>query len=492
MTPSDHVIETGKDGTLFGTTTEEHIDAIVDRIAAAPQVALHFHGGLVSRENGLLIADKLLPVYKAANCDPVFFVWHSGFLEVLKNNLNEILAEDLMRKVLVKTAKFVLGKFNQDSGSRAMGIITPERESVVCQHHFPVALEPKAAESKPRDAGKPPGLTELTDEEARVIEDELHEDLELMRAIDDVLAGHLPADVLIGSRSTGRTRASTTSLVDPDVLAELAPDQGVRSVTTMLLVAKKCVAIITRAIKRFVDDNDHGLYPTVLEECLREFYFANVGGAVWAAMKKETEDTFVPDLPGRGGRYFLDKLAGRVRAGARPQITLIGHSTGSVFIGNFLRAVTRLREPWPADAAFRVVFEAPSTTYRHFGETLDVAAPLIKEFLMFTMDDEHEQADRLLGALYPHSLLYLVSGLLERDRNGDSGVEPLVGLARYLRPVPTDIKPAAPYLSELDRTVYSPSPPEAPVGRRSTADGHTEFDDDPVLLASLTTFLARS
>ncbi len=28
---------------------------------------------------------------------------------------------------------------------------------------------------------------------------------------------------------------------------------------------------------------DHGVYPTVVEELLRELYVANVGGAVWAA-----------------------------------------------------------------------------------------------------------------------------------------------------------------------------------------------------------------
>lgn len=261
----------------------------------------------------------------------------------------------------------------------------------------------------------------------------------------------------------------------------------------MIYVAKKCVQIIAQVIKRFVHHNDHGVYPTIVEETLRAFYLANAGGAVWNAMKKETQDTFGRQEGGtiRGGRYFLDQLAKRIGNGPGPRITLVGHSTGAVFIGEFLRNVASLPDPgWRDTAKFRIVLEAPAATYTHFAGTLKAAESQISDFLMFTMDDRHEQADHLLGPLYPRSLLYLVSGLLERDANGDSSVEPLVGLARYLQPAPVIPGEVADFLSQPGHVVYSPSPADAPAGARSAADRHSEFDDDPLLLASLATFLA--
>jgi hypothetical protein len=51
---------------------------------------------------------------------------------------------------------------------------------------------------------------------------------------------------------------------------------------------------------------------------------------------------------------------------------------------------------------------------------------------MFTMDDEHEIADALVPLLYPRSLLYFVSGVVERRPNGDSAFDlPLVGMDRF-------------------------------------------------------------
>ena len=43
------------------------------------------------------------------------------------------------------------------------------------------------------------------------------------------------------------------------------------------------------------------------------------------------------------------------------------------------------------------------------------------------MTDELEQADRLIPVIYPHSLLYFVSGVLE-----DEADKPLLGMERYL------------------------------------------------------------
>ena len=57
------------------------------------------------------------------------------------------------------------------------------------------------------------------------------------------------------------------------------------------------------------------------------------------------------------------------------------------------------------------------------------------QFRMFTMTDDAERKDGLLPVVYPRSLLYFVSGLLETgpDGKGEPG-DPLVGLSTLLRP----------------------------------------------------------
>ena len=40
---------------------------------------------------------------------------------------------------------------------------------------------------------------------------------------------------------------------------------------------------------------------------------------------------------------------------------------------------------------------------------------------MFTMTDENEKKDRLVPVIYPHSLLYLVSGVVEPEVDQKEG-----------------------------------------------------------------------
>src|SRR5947207_326857 len=69
-----HVILTGPDGVLRGTTADA-VNEIVDAAAASAGVVLHFHGGLVSEQRGLATAAGLLPVPRQAGADPAVSVW---------------------------------------------------------------------------------------------------------------------------------------------------------------------------------------------------------------------------------------------------------------------------------------------------------------------------------------------------------------------------------------------------------------------------------
>lgn len=54
-------------------------------------------------------------------------------------------------------------------------------------------------------------------------------------------------------------------------------------------------AIAYRVIRRHVRGRDHGFYPTVVEELLRELYLANLGAWVWDQMKEKAAAMWLPN-----------------------------------------------------------------------------------------------------------------------------------------------------------------------------------------------------
>jgi hypothetical protein len=96
--------------------------------------------------------------------------------------------------------------------------------------------------------------------------------------------------------------------------------------------------------------------------------------------------------------------------------------------------------------------------------------------------------------LYPRSLLYLVSGLLERDGSGRSAHVPVVGMQRYYdtRFARLDgVQVVQEYLAaERDRLVLSPTPADAVAGLRAAALHHGAFDEDAEVLASIRKLVA--
>jgi hypothetical protein len=84
--------------------------------------------------------------------------------------------------------------------------------------------------------------------------------------------------------------------------------------------------------------------------------------------------------------------------------------------GNFL----------PPDFLMDVVFMAPAVTTELFAQTVQQFGSRIREIRMFTMKDELEKKDQLIPVVYPHSLLYFISGVLE-----DESDKPVLGMHRY-------------------------------------------------------------
>src|SRR5262249_4352205 len=124
----------------------------------------------------------------------------------------------------------------------------------------------------------------------------------------------------------------TDGLEIPHELLKRKLPEGVRPRSGVLVATAKLAwtagEVLVRIISRFRKGRDHGVYATVVEELLRQFFFTNVGAKVWGAMKEQAESTFenVEGAAPRGGWLLVEQLAQACRQASRPQVSLVGHS----------------------------------------------------------------------------------------------------------------------------------------------------------------------
>ena len=156
---------------------------------------------------------------------------------------------------------------------------------------------------------------------------------------------------------------------------------------------------------------------------MRAFYLGNAGKFLWDNMKADIAAAFgySPDC---GGAQFLTLLDEMWRGGTKPTLTLVGHSAGSIYACQLLQEIEKRK--LPADIRFNVIFIAPACTFDLLADTIKAASNRISALRVFGMDDQREREDALLPILYPSSLLYFVSGVLESESD-----TPLVGMARF-------------------------------------------------------------
>jgi hypothetical protein len=490
MSTEGHVIHL-ENGELAADTPLAKVQAIAQaatRHTGPGGIVLHFHGGLVSYNAGLEIADFLTPHYEGAQAYPVFFVWESGLLETLGNNLGEIAREAFFLKLWKKIAEIALRRFRQSPGERAATALpTLDAASLDAAIDEAVARGDVAGlvASEP---SIPVGLEELTDTERAMVENELMLDTELMREVQQI-SRELRDPAAVQDeirRGMQRVQGSTRTLMDWQALDRLVerstPQQ--RGLISAAKLIKAVVMVVVKVIARFARGRDHGFHATVVEEILRELYLANAGGVVWNLMKKDTADAFQSDGQVYGGTAFLEALRDAIDADRPPRITLIGHSTGAVFISEFL---DKSAATLPLRVRFDVVLLAPASRFEKTAATLDKHAARIAGFRMFAMQDAVERDDCLVPVLYPSSLLYFISGVLE---GGDD--VPLVGMQRFFDRAhfPDAAFPAVrtvrDYVTALpSRAVWSVTGDAAPAGQRSASRHHTDFDNDDLTLASV-------
>jgi hypothetical protein len=130
MSLDGHVISTGADGVLVGMPPDD-VTAVMNRTLRSDRLVMHFHGGLVDEAWGMKVAEDLLPIYAGAGAYPVVFVWRTGALEILRNNILEIAREDFFDRLIRRLLGWAVGKVRgEEEGGRGGPMQRPSQQEL--------------------------------------------------------------------------------------------------------------------------------------------------------------------------------------------------------------------------------------------------------------------------------------------------------------------------------------------------------------------------
>jgi pimeloyl-ACP methyl ester carboxylesterase len=164
-----------------------------------------------------------------------------------------------------------------------------------------------------------------------------------------------------------------------------------------------------------------------------------------------------------------------------PDVHLVGHSAGSIFLTDMLARLAEANIPVES-----MTFLAPAI---RTDDWIELALPAlqarrVRRFTSFGMQDKRELDDTCDFAghsVYHKSLLYLVSQAFE-PKKGDPNVA-LVGMQRYEATEldGTSLKASVEALPDA-KLIWAPH--DAPVSERSDSHSHGGFDDDSATMTS--------
>ena len=416
------VLSDGKFDDANGTGPDGLIQTFVDISVAAKPLAVYFHGGLVPLASGLASADNLDPQFIAAGSSPLFVVWETGIFEVLRDSLPSIFSEAIFNTILGRVTQFVRAKLDQTQQlgvTRAIDPLNLTRMDIIQTRIHAAKMTGILFPDTPID--RLDDTTTLTPAEEVQIQKEVADDFQLQIQTQQVAnTRHDPTTV--GAKGVA-VQGSTATLMDPDVLDNIAPAQaGAKGPISMIGLGVHIVKVVLHVIQRFVKHRDHGAYLTIIEEILREFYIGNAGQFVWGRMKQEVSNSFGPSQD-CGGSALVREISKMWDAGNKPRVTLIGHSAGSTWVALILM---QLHAVMPTDFVVEVALIAPACTFNVFCDAIGTAASRIAKLRIFGQGDSFEIKNAIAGPLYPASLLYFISGVLE-----DKSDEPVLGMQRY-------------------------------------------------------------
>lgn len=498
-----------RDGVL-DAADEAAFDDLRARLADGPRkVLIHLHGGLVPQKGGEAIARTLSGdgdgSYRAgADYVQIYVIWRTGAFETIRANWQDLFHNDrLYRSLLKRLIGYVGSKVDLvDGGGRSVGLAAALSNAEIERRLRSGGDAPFA--DLDLASGEPDGRAvvggETSDEVVRTeFAITLQQSEEFSAAVEDLAAA---IDWSIEGRAVAaahgdpaRGRESLDRL-QADVRAELerAPGSGngrglFASAALLKVLVRHGVNIAVRVVRRLRSGRGHGIHATIVEELLRELYGDIVGSTVWGMMKKDAYDHFED---GRLGTRLVEALSTQAHS-----LVVVGHSAGAIWASALMARAAR-QSGFPKMA---LALLAPAVRMTEFAAALAVGKDLLRAFRVFAMSDPLERADALLGqgtgAIYPSSLLYLVSGLFEETDGAAAPDAPLLGLQRFLDRDPgwladkveeEAVRAVRAHAGEIaDSTVYAIA--SGGPGLSSGATAHGAFDNDPATLASVHSLL---
>lgn len=412
------LLENGKlkGNTTFGSVSQQKgivEDAVAKAVEESKPLVIHFHGGLVKRANGIKTAQYLQPHYEEAGGVPLFFVWQTGFVETILVNYSEAMSGRFVKWAVKKLLKKLSPKLQ----------VTPES-----------ILDRSAVERNFENF-------DMTEAELKTFEKELEQSAQIDSIASDLQTavsngvgktvpdsdGFRSALSLNGNNDFSEVDRLEAASLKAEFFVKYGEEEGARGLISVVELKAKLIKAVILTVKnvltRYRNSTDHGLHATCMEELSRCIHGDHFGAAVWGMMKQDSEDSF----------QVGDECAGTLllkvieSSPTRPRVLLIGHSAGAVFISNLLRNATT--------GPFEIALLAPAVTYTHFNHTMKDHSEKIDAFRMYSMTDFNERAATLVNGvplIYPSSLLYLISGILENDGEGKPDPDrPVLGMQRF-------------------------------------------------------------
>lgn len=478
-----HYLAVGDDGKYSHQgkyqSSSDQVNAIVENLKAKEikELTIYFHGGLnkeISIEANLQSVLAKLDERNKPNSEAMVFIWKTGFLETVRENLDEIFQSSFGRSLLKWSIRAITKKLKVDFTKSVMndGLsldeIEQEWNEAESQNRIP--FETIQVEV----AGGSKGTAFISDND---------EDSNLVSQIQTELEGDYYFNPSKTENDWGTFPHKTSVSSDlKNISSEESSDaKGFDFASLALAIAK--VAI--RVIKRYTNDSNHTFQATVVEEICRAYFISDAGQWVWGGMKSKAEQMWAQG--DRVGFDLLDRLSKEL---PNIQLNLIGHSAGSIAICHLIRKKREQR--WPISIG-KILWLAPACRMDLFLEEIIKYNQEFQSFLMITMKDSFEMKDALVNKipwLYPSSLLYFISGVLEQEAD-----TPLAGMARYhrsIKPYTTDMfKEIEIFLNaDFKRIILSETDDGASLGFQSKAIDHGAFDNDESTLKTMITFLS--
>jgi hypothetical protein len=425
------------------------------RATGRTRLVVYFHGGLVDTASAVKDAAELAPAYEASSAFPIFVIWQTGWAEVVDQNLPSIFGERIFQRLVARVSQFVKGKLAKAASGASKGLDDLPLDKLYDIENELKMLSAGGVPFSHLDRKALASADTLTDVEAAQVRWQIEHDVRLQTHVQEI-ANARRADTGTSARA-GSTTASAASLIDTEVLDEIAPPlEGTRGLVSMAMLGKHVVVITGSVIKRLATERDHGVYLTVVEEILRELYVRAAGKFLWDHMKEAVDRAFDAG-DSMMGRALVRHLRSTCDMPDH-SVTLVGHSAGSIYVCRLLEELDR--SGLPDTAKVNVILVAPACTFDALERALTRASARIAGLRIFGMGDALERRDAIASVVYPASLLYFVSGVLEGDAD-----TPLAGMQRYFGarydsgqfPAIQSARASAP-MKHANAAVWSPTP----------------------------------